>query len=427
MKRMKLLFTLALPVVLLQNVQAQSSRLISQAHWYNNGTIFVPKDTTKYSYTNPRGGDLMNTLKFDNAYKWLSADTSLINDSLITQDFYSDNSIKSSTVQVWDATSGMWINKSRQNYWYNGDGTMDYSIFQTWGGASWTNISKNDYTYGSGKLVRNEFQTWNGVTFTAATAMIYSYDAAGNISQVLSQSNESGFWVYTKNIEYTYTGASNWLASTKYGNWNGTSFTPDYQYSNTYDTAGNRLTMVYQTWNSATATWINNRLSVYSNFTSARMAQTQIDQTWDSTGGGSWNNDKLYTYTYNGSNQMTSMVAISWNIAGFWQYVLGDGLARYHYEDYTVGVANVNATEGNLTVSPVPAQNVINLSLNWKNAQPFSVGIYSINGALVAYYNVAATAQYNATIPVDGLANGNYIVKVSGNNGQITQQFSVAH
>ncbi|NDC40080.1 MAG: T9SS C-terminal target domain-containing protein [Chitinophagia bacterium] len=426
MKRMKLLFTLAIPVVLFQSAQAQSSRLISQGNWYNNGTIFKSSDSTAYDYTNPRGGDLTHTLAFDRATNWLTPDSGLINNGLTTQEFYSDNKIKSTTVQTWDAFSMDWKNSTKVNYWYNADGTIDYTIYQTWGGSAWTNVSKNAYSYGSGKLVRNEYQLWNGVTFVASTAKIYSYDAYNNVAQILSQAYESGIWVYTNIYEYTYTGsANNWLSSTKYSIWNGSSFTNNRLTSNTYDTTGNMLTTVYQNWNATTSGWDNANLSVFSNFTSSHMAQTEITQSWDTASGGTWKNNKQYTYSFNSFGQLTEKIGISWNVAGFWEYEFGDIMNLYHYEAFTAGVKNTVAENGTLTVFPNPANNFVSLNLNWNEAQAFTVSVFNANGALVSVNNVEATAKYVATIPVDGMATGNYFVKVAGAKGQIVRQFSV--
>jgi hypothetical protein len=425
MKRMKLFLTLALPVVLLQDVQAQSSRLIAQANWFNNGTVFVRQDTTSYSYTNPRGGDLKQPMLFDNAFNWGVADTALINRNWTIQEFYSDNTLKASTLQTWNALSGAWQNSTRVNYWYTSGGMVDYSIAQTWGGASWTNVSRNVYTYGSGKLVRNEMQTWNGVTFTPTSAKIYSYDAAGNTTQILSQSYESGIWVYTDLWEYTYTSMS-WLSTEKYSVWSTSSFRPRTMNSYSYDTSGNMLTKNSQKYNATTTTYDNSMLSTFSNFTSGRMAQTQIDESWDSTTS-TYNYMKEYTYTYNTFGQLTSSTGISWNRAGFWQYVLGDPKMAYYYQTYTVGVNSIDAVKGSMNVYPVPAQNVVNIALSWADAQAFQVVIYGMDGSLVNTWQVEPTAQYNVSVPVGNLATGNYLVKVVGSKGQLTQQFSVAH
>ena len=67
MNKMKLLLTLAIPVVVLsQDAQAQSTRLTAQAHWTHNGAEFKRFDSTAYNYlSTSRGGDLKSLLKFD--------------------------------------------------------------------------------------------------------------------------------------------------------------------------------------------------------------------------------------------------------------------------------------------------------------------------------------------------------------------------
>ena len=59
MKRKILLFTLALPVVLLQSAQAQTfSRLVASADWTSNGAVYSPVDSATYAWSSGRGGAL---------------------------------------------------------------------------------------------------------------------------------------------------------------------------------------------------------------------------------------------------------------------------------------------------------------------------------------------------------------------------------
>ena len=71
MKRKMLLLTLAIPVILCNSARAQTaSRLIAQSQYSSNGAIFTVDDSTAYTYSNGRGGDLNSQLKFDTATTW---------------------------------------------------------------------------------------------------------------------------------------------------------------------------------------------------------------------------------------------------------------------------------------------------------------------------------------------------------------------
>ena len=166
MKRMKLLFTLAIPVLLSQNVLAQtSSRLIGEAHWSNNGAVFTPVDTSDYSYSNGRGGDLKHTLKYDNATTWLYSDSAFNNEFNYIQTFDANNNLTSSTSQYWDGSA--WINSTKTLYFYDASNNLLNMVFQSWGGSNWSNVSNDVYTYNTtGQLFQDQYQTWSLLNLT---------------------------------------------------------------------------------------------------------------------------------------------------------------------------------------------------------------------------------------------------------------------
>ncbi|MBC7555037.1 MAG: T9SS type A sorting domain-containing protein [Taibaiella sp.] len=434
MKRMKLLFTLALPVLLIESAQAQLSRLISQAHWSNTGAVFVAVDSTDYKYnSNTRGGDLKRTLKYDEGTTMLATDTSFINSSQVLQTFYTStdgaggyaDNIKYKATRVWNLFSGTWVNSNNYYYTYNSDGTMRTMIYQTWGGSSWINVSQNIYTY-SGGLQSDKYLTWNGATFVLASQKNYINDA-GRVTDQTDVTIVSGTPTYTQSYHYDYDSAGR-TTTASYNVYNGTSFVPNNQYAYTYDGTGNRLTSTYSLYNTTTGAWDNNTLKIYSDFTAGHNPKTEINQKWDTTGGGSWYNVMQFTNTYNSQEQLTSMMGISWNTAGFWQYRSGDPMAMYHYGTYfPAAVADVNTANGVVNIFPVPAQNTINISLNWNEAQAFSVAIFDINGRTVQQWNVPTTSQYTTTINAENIPAGNYIVKIGGAKGQVTKQIVIVH
>ncbi len=431
MKRLKLLFTLAIPVLLIQNAQAQtSSRLTAKADWYNNGAIFVANDSTSYAYTNPRGGDLKHTLKYNTAMSWkvVAGDTVFSSDSTIYQQFDASNNIISKTRTFWNGTA--WVNGTKTLFFYDASNNLDTAVDQIWGGTNWVNVSRNVYSYTSGNhLYSNQYQVWNSTTsaFVANSQKTYYYSVAGNLVQELDQnySTVTSTYTYTNKFDYTYT-ATNQLASTTASVWNGSAWVSSYMYNYTYDTAGDLINTLYQTYNTTTAAWDNITLNTYSSFVSAN-PQMEIDQVWDTTGGGFWKNNLERTYSYNSFNQLTHSVAESWNVAGFWEHANGDPAANYYYETYTTtGVNNVVAN-GEVSIFPVPAQNMLNIKLNWNEAQAFTVTIIDMNGSVVRQWSVAPTAQYNTSVPVQNFATGNYVVKITGANSQIVKQIVVAH
>jgi hypothetical protein len=92
-----------------------------------------------------------------------------------------------------------------------------------------------------------------------------------------------------------------------------------------------------------------------------------------------------------------------------------------------VGVNNMPSVNGSVSVVPVPASTAVTIGVNWNEAQDFTVSVVSINGVLINTWTVKAAAATQFTMPVDAMPTGNYIVKVTGNNGSIVKQFTVAH
>ena len=432
MKRLKLLFTLALPVLLMQSAQAQtSSRLTAAAKWHNNGATFVPEDTTAYSYSHARGGDLMHTLKYDTKQYWVMGDSTFVNDSNVIQSFDSlTNNLTSKTYQYWNTVTGTWVNGTKALYFYTGN-NLSNIVWQNWGGSNWVNVSRDVYSYDlANRLYQDQFQMWNSttVTFDPSSQKTYYYDAASNLLQTVGQTyvTATSTYSFTDKYDYTYD-THNWQTSSLYAVWNGSAWDTSYMYSNTYDTAGDRTAQLYQTWSGSTSVWNNVTLKTYSNFTSM-MPMNELDQVWDATGTGFWKNSIKYSYSYNSYHQLTNSVGESWNIAGFYEYANGDPMANYYYQTYApAGINSVVAANGDVNIFPNPAQNTVNIRLNWNEAQASTISIFDMNGRIVRQWSVPSTTQYNTSISVDGFAAGNYVVKISGTQGQIVKQIVIAH
>ena len=434
---MKLLFTLALPVFLVSSAQAQLSRLMSQAHWTNNGAMFVSVDTTDYTYNSlSHGGDLKHTLKYDNSIKMLATDSSWMNSMKSQQDFYTmtdaagayADAIKSKINFSWNIFSGTWTIVDKYNYWYNSNGTTKYMIYQTWNGTSWTNVSQNVYGYSGVHLVSDKYMTWNGAgSFTLASQKIYINDGITGMVTDETDANVTGSTpTYTVSYHYDYDTA-NHLSVATYNVWDGISFVPNHQHSYTYDVSGNRLTDAYDLYNTTTSVFDHSTLKIYSNFTAGHNPQDEIDQNYDASGGGFYSNFMEFTYTYNSYEQMTSLVGISWNAAGFWEYISGDPAANYHYSPYSPASVATVSSNGQVNIFPIPAQNIINIKLNWNEAQSFTIAMYDMNGRMVQQTSVPTTSQYTTSIMTDNIPAGNYIVKIGGAKGQFTKEIVITH
>ena len=427
MKRKMLLLTLALPVILCQNLQAQtSSRLVASSDYSSDGASLNVNDSTSYTYySNNRGGDLTHTMKYDVATNMnFVGDTAFNNNLNYLQTFDANNNILTTITQVW--SSGAWVNSTNIVYSYNAAGQIASKVYQSWGGASWVNTSEEVYSYNTaGELYLDQTNVWNSLTssFLPSSQNIYYYDGTGRLLQEVDQTynSVSGLYDYTSQILYTYSLITN---TTTYSNWTGSAFVNNYMYTDTYDSTGDLLTDLYQTFNGSA--WVNQVLHVYSGF-SGTMPGVEIDQIWDTTGGGTWDNVKKYMYAYNGFGQMTSSVGESWNPGVGWEFASGDPTSYYYYASYSAAVKNVVTNNGSVNLYPVPAQNILHVHLNWNEAQSATISMYDMTGREVNKMSVPFGSQFSGAISVNNLADGMYVIRIEGTQGQIVKQVVVAH
>ena len=399
------------------------------AHWVNDGASFTATDSTAYSYSGSRGGDLNHPLMFDNSYTWgITSDTVLTNQTKVLQDFNTDNTLNSVLSQVWTGTA--WQNTTKVLYFYDGTGKLVNKIYQAWGGSSWVNYTNDAYTYtADNRLYSDQYQYWNSTTstFNPSSQKVYYYNTAGKVTQEIDQvyNTTISAFDYSAKFSYTYS-SSNQLLTTTYSTWNGTTWDNSTMYTYSYDTSANMTAKLYQTYDGTTASWVNVTLDSYSGFTSG-MPGTDIYQTWDATGTGSWVNVTEWTNTYNGFSQLTTQTGESWNVAGFWEYAAGDMRNNYYYSSYVAGVNNVTAVNGDANIFPVPAQSNLNIDLKWNNAQSATITMVDMQGRVISTSVTPAVAHYTTTLSVDGLSAGMYILKIDGANGSIVKQIVVAH
>lgn len=427
MNKTKLLLTLALPVLIAPNTQAQS-RLTAQANRVHNGAEFMRADSTLYNYlSSTRGGDLKNQLKFDNASMWVYMADTATNNMRWVQEFDASNRLITKVSQTWDAMVTMnWVNQFRYIYTYNTAGKLATMVTQHWDGTSaWITDSRNEYTYNAAnQLFYDQFQNWDGIgAYVPASQITYYYDASGNVINETNNDFVSSTPVFTAKTDYTYNSANKMLTKT-HSDWNGAGWDMVDMYTYTYDIDNKRTSELHQV--NDTTTLVNDMLKVYSNF-SGMNPQTEIVQTWDTAGTGSWEDTYKYAYTYNSAGQLTSATRQSNDISIGWTYTSGDTKANYYYAAFT-SVKNVSNAGGSATLFPVPAQSTLNITVNWNIAQGSTITVTDMTGRIVKTLPVPSGKSVFTTLPVDGLTAGNYLVTITGAvEGNIVKQVTVAH
>jgi type IX secretion system substrate protein len=436
MNKMKLLLTLAVPVLLSQGAQGQTlSRLVAEAHWTNNGIAFRPMDSSAFSYsTNMRGGDLTHTLDFDNSTSWtFVGDSAFTKSTYWIQTFDANNNILTNTSEYWDGIN--WVFNMRTTNTYNSSNQVLTSVLQSWDSTVWVGVSEHTYTYSTGKMQSDVYSFWSGVgsTFVPSSEKIYSYDLSNTyLVNETDQNLTGGSPVYTNQYAYAYDTTTHQLLTTIYSTWIDTAWVFNMKKTNTYDTSRNLISMLSQNYNLPLLRWDNATLAIYGSFTSmgSNLPQTELDQVWNPIGSGTWDNQKMSVYTYNTYNQMTSSLTESYSSSlGAFEFQLGDPMANYYYQSYSpVAVNNVVNAGNSANIYPVPAQNTLRIDLNWNVAQSATIAIYDMQGRMVTpVINVPSVTEYRVGISVNNLAPGMYVVSINGTQDQIVKQIVVAH
>ena len=406
---------------------SSSSRLIASVSLACADSAYYPVDSSRYHWSGGRAGDLTNIpeLKDDNTetYTYDTGTSSYTDLSLATQTFDAANNILSYIVQNWDGAT--WVNYDKHAYTYDAANNELTEIDQLWDVATsaWVNYYNVANTYNAtNQLLTQVLQMWSGTTWVNNHNSTFTYDGAGNMLNNLSQSWDiaGGDWLNGTNEIYTYTTAGKeatytdqyWAVSD--GWLNGQRIT------NTYDATNNLTTSLTQIWESAA--WVNTTQDVYSNFTVAG-PQTHVSLDWNGT---SFDNATKDTITYNSHGQVTSLYEQTWDGTAAWTPTTDDNGARYYYEDYTTSVKNVTNTNCNASVYPVPAKDMLHVSVTWNEPQAFSTQIMDMSGRMVSQWQMPESKSYDGNITISNLPAGNYIMKMTGTKAQSTQQIIIA-
>ena len=90
-------------------------------------------------------------------------------------------------------------------------------------------------------------------------------------------------------------------------------------------------------------------------------------------------------------------------------------------------IDNVNISEneagfGSIKVYPNPANSILNVEVNTINGEDANITLYNVLGEMVAN---TSTADTRATINVDNLAKGMYLLKITSSKGSTTKKVTI--
>jgi len=442
---------------------ANASRMIASGYYGYDGVKFYPTDSNHYVYSGDRGGDPKALPKADTGLNMIYdlPTTTWKNKTQLLETFDAHSNVLSYLSKSWDAGTSSWKNSSAYYITYTtvaGKDLIETQATQSWdaGTSSWKNSTKYRYIYNADGTQDTIFlQSWDvpGANWKNSKMGQYIYDATDKtLTDLIEYNWNSGAskWDIYRKTHNQYDANLNLVINTTQ-NWNsGTSTWVNVKREvYTYDASKNKLTTTAQDWDAGTSTWKNNLKTIYT-YNSSNVIITEVDQNWDNGtsafinnykydytldgsnnvlqelystwSSGAWKQYLRSTFTYNGYNQMLTQVRDRWNNGGFWEFTINDFKRYYYYEEYTLGVKEIAvASAGNLNVYPNPANNIVNINMQWAKPQAFELLLVNNMGQVVRCYTENAQATYARSIPVSELQNGIYHVVLKGENSSVTK------
>lgn len=162
------------------------NQLISDSSYYVVSSM--PSSLTHYTYDG--NGNLTTTL-------FLSWQGSALDSSMrITNEYYSNNKVKTSTEEQYNAMNAAWENSYYDSVGYTSAGQLEYRIYREWDDANgeWINSEQETRVFVNGKASSLIFETWDDVanTWEIQVEGEASYNANGDVYLVVAYPYLSG-------------------------------------------------------------------------------------------------------------------------------------------------------------------------------------------------------------------------------------------
>ncbi|MCD6062146.1 MAG: hypothetical protein K0R82_57 [Flavipsychrobacter sp.] len=397
-----------------------SLRLTGRTYATFTAGAFVPIDSYYYRYDNDRGGVLNNnnidndeTLMYTESIHYMFDKTSATFNNYLRrlQDYYPNDQVKLLTYQPWKASQSMWKDSARYGYTYTADGKMDESTFEQYYANMWTNAVVSDIKY-SGQLVTMESPVYK---------VAFAYDNNVKLVEMIDEQMVNGVWQYKEKHNYEYTGSN--VSKHLFYEWNAQSSTWVYKKSWQYTYAGNDLiSEIEQDW--AGTGWVNVGKHEYTYDANHNMV-ADVKSIWNA-GLGAFAASSKEVWEYNGQNLPTVITTNTWNGTA-WAQAENDKQYRLYYENFFPSSVPGLAENSGLSLYPVPATEMLNVSLELNRAEDILLALYDVKGVIVHNARYASVKDLNAAIPVAALPAGTYFLRAAGSSTNITRPVVVHH
>jgi hypothetical protein len=278
----------------------------------------------------------------------------------------------SRTEQVYDSTNLSWINKIWIQSMPGPGGTVDTTIYYSWNDSllTWKADSSSIYTHQSNKLVKHTKRQWNAITSS---------------------------WINLSRDLYSYYNQISYSTST----------------------------VRHEVWNSG---WqVQSLDSIRNGF--GQDTSFVIHNNWDSTSQ-QFNPAFRWTefYEAGGYGPMTTQVRQEY-FNGDWVYGPESYYRHYNYEQFFLypweGINKLPSSIASISLFPVPANDVLNIRMEWKKQQPFDVAITDNMGRTVMQWKEKGATSYSKPILISFLPAGHYQLTIRSEGGSVSRAFVI--
>jgi hypothetical protein len=147
--------------------------------------------------------DIFNNMTLFETKKWDTVSNVWADDRKFTVSM-TNQRFNNYTGQVWDKGSSSWVNESKYVATYNSNMDLLTEENSRWIGAMWTPESKASYTYDlNGRVLKEQYQQWS-TTGTSSYFYTNTYDSKGNKIQSIYETFTNNVSVIKQKQEYFY-------------------------------------------------------------------------------------------------------------------------------------------------------------------------------------------------------------------------------
>ncbi|MBS1771347.1 MAG: T9SS type A sorting domain-containing protein [Bacteroidetes bacterium] len=443
--------------ILRSYAQQDVLNLTAQAvYGYDNVSGYALEDSTAYKYSNGRGSYVQTgDYKYDTSVKYQVV-SSVINpkqqwlrnydvNNRITTHIYQQrtggswrNNIKylydynsasvydTTSIQNWDTTANVWTEVRGYKYYYTGS-RLDSIVWKKKAGSTWVVEARDKYTYSGSNLSVHLLEVWNDTMthWDPWQQEIYTYTVTGAIKSYETNLLDFGTLTlqHSSRMEYVYTAGGN-IDTLTYFYWNKLSLIWDgfEKHYYTYTQHNDKDLEMIDYWNVGTSHWDSYKWLNYVydvNYNKTSLTEKVFN-------GSLYLNSTTQQWLYNGANLPVQYINYGWDdISGTWKPTAGSMSKTIYYYEFPAGISK--ASPQSIHVYPNPAEDIIHISLQWREALPFIITVHDMQGRLIYQKAEKGALIYNADVVLPGISNGNYMVRATNGKEEMTKLLVVAN